>query len=246
MLASKVALVTGASRGIGKAIAHALGKEGAFVAGTATTQAGADQISTTFQQAGIKGNGFVLDVAHDESIETVFKQITEQFAAPLIVVNNAGITRDNLVLRMKANEWDEVIQTNLTAIFKVSRISLKHMLKAQWGRIISISSLVGLAGNPGQANYAAAKAGMIGYSKSLALEVGSRGITVNVVAPGLIETDMANKLNDQQRDNLISQVPSKRLGTAEEVAASVAFLASPLASYINGITLHVNGGMYMA
>lgn len=242
----KVALVTGATRGIGRAIALALGQQGHTVVGTATTAEGAERISAAFAEAGIKGKGVVLNVANAESIDQTIAEINAEFGAPQIVVNNAGITRDNLMLRMKADEWDDVINTNLSAIFRVTKACLKGMTKARWGRIISISSVVGSMGNPGQANYAAAKAGLEGFSRALAAEIASRNITVNAIAPGFIETDMTQALPEAQRELLLKQVPAGRLGQPEDIASAVAFLASDAASYITGTTLHVNGGMYMA
>lgn len=245
-LQDKVALVTGATRGIGRAIALTLGREGATVIGTATTDAGADSITQALAEAGIAGRGVVLDVAELSSIEAVLEQITTDFGAPLIVVNNAGITRDNLMLRMKEDEWQAVINTNLTAIFRVTKASLKGMTKARWGRIINISSVVGSMGNGGQANYAAAKAGLEGFGRALAAEIASRNITVNAIAPGFIETDMTQALPEVQREKLLTQVPAGRLGQPQDIAEAVAFLASERAAYITGTTLHVNGGMYMA
>ncbi|MES2721012.1 MAG: 3-oxoacyl-ACP reductase FabG [Pseudomonadota bacterium] len=245
-LQDKVALVTGATRGIGRAIALTLGREGAVVIGTATTEAGAESITQALSEAGIVGRGVMLDVAELSSIETVLEQIVAEFGAPLIVVNNAGITRDNLMLRMKEDEWQAVINTNLTAIFRVTKASLKGMTKARWGRIINISSVVGSMGNGGQANYAAAKAGLEGFGRALAAEIASRNITVNAIAPGFIETDMTQALPEAQREKLLTQVPAGRLGQPQDIAEAVAFLASERAAYITGTTLHVNGGMYMA
>ncbi len=245
-LQSEIALVTGASRGIGNAIALELGRLGATVIGTATTQAGADAISETFNKSGIKGSGMVLNVTSAEAIQNTVSGIQEKFGPISILVNNAGITRDNLLMRMKDEEWDDIIQTNLTSIYRLSKTCLKGMTKARKGRIINISSVVGVAGNAGQVNYAAAKAGIIGFSKSLAKEIGSRNITVNVVAPGYIETDMTRQLNEEQRQALEQQIPLQRLGSVEDIAKAVAFLASPDAGYITGETLHVNGGMYMS
>jgi 3-oxoacyl-[acyl-carrier protein] reductase len=245
-LHDKVALVTGATRGIGRAIALTLGREGATVIGTATTDAGAASITQVLAEAGIPGRGVVLDVAELSSIEAVLALISEEFGAPLIVVNNAGITRDNLMLRMKEEEWQSVINTNLTAIFRVTKASLKGMTKARWGRIINISSVVGSMGNGGQANYAAAKAGLEGFGRALAAEIASRNITVNAIAPGFIETDMTQALPEAQREKLLTQVPAGRLGQPQDIAEAVAFLASERAAYITGTTLHVNGGMYMA
>lgn len=242
----KVALVTGATRGIGRAIALKLGAMGAVVVGTATSQAGADSITAALAEAGITGAGMVLNVSQPDTIDAVMTEITERFGPALIVVNNAGITRDNLMLRMKEEEWDDVINTNLTSIFRVSKAALRGMTKARWGRIINISSVVGTMGNPGQANYAAAKAGLEGFGRALAAEVASRNITVNAVAPGFIETDMTHALPEAQRERLLTAVPAGRLGQPEDIAAAVAFLASTEASYVTGTTLHVNGGMYMA
>ena len=242
----KVALVTGATRGIGRAIALALGQQGHTIVGTATTAEGAERISAAFAEAGVKGKGVVLNVADAESIDQTIAAINAEFGAPQIVVNNAGITRDNLMLRMKTDEWDDVINTNLSAIFRLTKACLKGMTKARWGRIINISSVVGSMGNPGQANYAAAKAGLEGFSRALAAEIASRNITVNSIAPGFIETDMTQALPEAQRELLLKQVPAGRLGQPEDIASAVAFLASDAASYITGTTLHVNGGMYMA
>ncbi|MDT8310596.1 MAG: 3-oxoacyl-ACP reductase FabG [Methylophaga sp.] len=244
-LQGKTALVTGATRGIGKAIALSLGEQGATVIGTATSENGAATISAFLQTAGINGKGMVLNVTDADAIEVVVSNIESEFAAPDILVNNAGITRDNLLMRMKDEEWDDIINTNLTPIFKLSKRCLRAMTKARWGRIINITSVVGVMGNAGQSNYAAAKAGVIGFSKSLAREVGTRGITVNSVAPGFIDTDMTKDLPEAHKTALLENVPVKRLGEAEEIAAAVSFLASPLAGYITGETLHVNGGMYM-
>lgn len=245
-LENQIALVTGASRGIGQAIALRLAQDGATVIGTATSEKGAEAITSYLKDAGAKGVGMMLDVTAQESIDNVMKKIEAEFGVPTILVNNAGITRDNLLMRMKDEEWDAIIQTNLTSIFRVSRACLRGMMKAKKGRIISIASVVGVSGNAGQANYAAAKAGVIGFSKSLAREVGSRGITANVVAPGFIDTDMTRALPEAQRTALLGQIPLNRLGQAEEIAHAVAFLASSGAGYITGETIHVNGGMYMA
>ena len=242
----QVALVTGASRGIGAAIAQALGKQGAIVIGTATTQNGADQITSALQQAGIQGVGLALDVNDAAQIEAVLKQIAEQFGEIAILVNNAGVTRDTLLMRMKEEDWDAVISTNLKSVYRMSQAVLRPMMKARYGRIINISSVVGHSDNAGQTNYCAAKAGMTGFTKSLAQEVGSRGITVNCVAPGFIDTDMTKELPEEQRARLLQQIPLGRLGAADDIAAAVAFLASSAAGYISGETLHVNGGMYMA
>lgn len=246
MLDDQIALVTGASRGIGRAIALALGAQQATVIGTATTDAGADSISACFADNAIMGRGMSLDVADAESVGACIKQITEEFAAPDILVNNAGIARDTLLMMMKDEQWDDIINTNLSSVFRMSKAVLRPMMKKRNGRIINISSVVGATGNPGQTNYAAAKAGLVGFSKSLAREIGSRNITVNTVAPGFIDTDMTRELADEQRAALTGQIPLGRLGAAEEVAAAVVFLASPAAAYITGETIHVNGGMYMA
>ena len=240
---SKIALVTGATRGIGKAIAEALVANGMTVVGTATSEAGAASIS---EYLGDNGKGIVLDVSNDESVDAVIKQINEEFGAPTVLVNNAGITRDNLMMRMKMDEWDQVINTNLTSVFRVTKACLRGMTKAKFGRIVTISSVVGSMGNAGQANYSAAKAGLEGFSRSLAAEIGSRGITVNCVAPGFIATDMTKDLPEEHKANLVSKVPAARLGEPSEIAAAVAFLTSDVAGYITGETLHVNGGMYMA
>jgi len=244
-LNDQIAWVTGASRGIGKAIALQLGENGATVIGTATSQAGADAISQYLEENSIKGQGMVLDVTSQEQIKDVLAAITAEYTHPTILINNAGITRDNLLMRMKEEEWDDIINTNLSSVFRVSKACLRGMMKARQGRIISIASVVGVSGNPGQTNYSAAKAGMIGFSKSLAREIGSRGITVNVVAPGFIDTDMTRGLPDDQKAALLGQIPLARLGAVEEIAAAVVFLASPRAGYITGETIHVNGGMYM-
>jgi 3-oxoacyl-[acyl-carrier protein] reductase len=245
ILENKITLITGASRGIGQAIAHKLGQHGAIVIGTATTENGADTISQYLKKAGIKGTGITLNVNDSEQVNATMQIIRDKFGEIEILVNNAGITRDNLLVRMKDEEWDEIIATNLTSVFRLSRIVLRAMMKARYGRIINISSVVGSMGNTGQANYAAAKAGLFGLSKSLAREVGSRNITVNCVAPGFIDTDMTRSLTDEHQQSLIRHVPLGRLGHPEEVASAVAFLASSAASYITGATLHVNGGMYM-
>jgi len=244
-LAGEIALVTGASRGIGQAVALELARQGAVVIGTATTEAGASAITQRFADAGLQGRGVVLNVAHQESIDAVLKDVEAMEGSPSILINNAGITRDNLLMRMKAEEWDDIMNTNLASVFRLSKAVIRGMMKARKGRIISIASVVGVMGNPGQSNYAAAKAGIIGFSKSLAREVGSRGITVNVVAPGFITTDMTSGLAEEQQAKLIEQVALGRLGAPADIAHAVAFLASPGASYITGETLHVNGGMYM-
>lgn len=244
-LTGKIVLVTGASRGIGREIAITLGKKGAIIAGTATTQAGAELITEEFQAAQITGAGFALDVCDENAIQNTLNQINNDLGAITILVNNAGITRDNILLRMKGDQWDSVIDTNLTAVYRLSKICLKSMLKNRWGRIISITSVVGITGNPGQSNYAAAKAGMIGLSKSLAQEVASYGVTVNTVAPGFIDTDMTRGLTDKQQEMISARIPMKRVGQPADIAAAVVFLASEEASYITGQTLHVNGGMCM-
>lgn len=242
----RVALVTGASRGIGRAVAAALGRQGAVVIGTATTQAGADTISERLKDDGLSGHGRVLDVTAAASVEALFTGLGRSAGAPTILVNNAGITRDNLLIRMKPEEWDQVLAANLSALYRVCKAALRSMMKARSGRIINITSVVGLTGNPGQTNYAAAKAGMIGFSKSLAREVASRHITVNTVAPGFIQTDMTAALSDAQRAALEAQVPCARLGTVEDVAAAVVYLASDAAAYVTGETLNVNGGLMMS
>lgn len=245
-LTGNVALVTGASRGIGQAIARALGKEGAKVVGTATTDSGAQAIQQYLGDEGVEGLGIALNVNDEDSIKAALTKIKETLGNPTILVNNAGITRDNLLMRMKNEEWDDVISTNLTSLFRLSKACLRGMMKARGGRIINISSVVGASGNPGQANYSAAKAGIGGFTRSLAREVGSRGITVNAVAPGFIDTDMTRTLPDEQRQALVSQIPLERLGDVEDIAATVVFLASPAAGYITGETIHVNGGMFMS
>lgn len=245
MLTDQIALVTGASRGIGKAIALALGAEHATVIGTATSASGADNISSSFADNGVKGTGMVLDVADSESVNDCLNRVTADFGAPDILVNNAGITRDNLLMKMNDEQWNDIINTNLTSVFRMSKAVMRPMMKKRHGRIINISSVVGSTGNAGQTNYAAAKAGLVGFSKSLAREIGSRNITVNTIAPGFIDTDMTRQLADEQREALASQIPLGRLGGAEEVAAAVVFLASASAAYITGETIHVNGGMYM-
>jgi 3-oxoacyl-[acyl-carrier protein] reductase len=244
-LENEVALVTGASRGIGLAIALELGSHGATVIGTATTADGAAKIGEQLKAAGIKGQGVVLNVTDQASIESVLAEIQNAFGVPSILVNNAGITRDNLLMRMKDDEWDAIMDTNLKSVYRMSKAVLRGMTKARKGRIISISSIVGASGNAGQCNYAAAKAAVVGFTKSLAREVGSRNVTVNAVAPGFIDTDMTRALPDNVREGLLAQIPLGRLGKAEEIAQAVAFLASPRAAYITGTTLHVNGGMFM-
>jgi 3-oxoacyl-[acyl-carrier protein] reductase len=246
MLEGEIALVTGASRGIGRAIALALGAQGATVVGTATTDEGAARIGAALAEAAVRGNGLVMNVTDQASVDAALAVMTETFGAPGVLVNNAGITRDNLLMRMKDAEWDQIIDTNLTSVYRLSKACLRAMTKARSGRIVNITSVVAMSGNIGQANYAAAKAGMIGFTKSLAREVGSRGVTVNCVAPGFIDTDMTRALNEQQRQALLGTIPLGRLGQPEEIAAVVAFLSSPAAAYITGETIQVNGGMYMA
>lgn len=245
MLQNQIALITGTSRGIGKAIALKLGKDGATVIGTATTDEGVKSISNYLNEAGIKGKGIILNVNDTDQIRNLFTEIREEFGEVTILVNNAGITRDDLLVRMKDEKWDEVIGTNLKAIFRLSREVLRSMMMARSGRIINIASIVGSTGNAGQSNYAAAKAGVLGLSKSLAREVGSRNITINCVAPGFVDTDMTRALSEKQQQDLLQHIPLKRLGEPEDIASAVAFLASPSAGYITGATLHVNGGMYM-
>ena len=245
-MTAKVALVTGASRGIGKAIAEQLGAAGCVVVGTATTDSGAAKISEYLSAAGITGEGMCLNVTDSESVDSVLKAISDKFGAPTILVNNAGITKDNILMRMKDEEWSDVIDTNLSSIYRLSKACVRGMTKARWGRIISISSVVGSMGNVGQSNYAATKAGMEGFSRALAKELGSRNITVNCVAPGFIDTDMTAELAEDHKQLMLSQVPLARLGQPGEIAAVVAFLASDAAAYITGDTIHVNGGMYMA
>ncbi len=244
-LTGKIALVTGASRGIGKAIALALAKKQAYVLGTATTRQGAEAISEMLVQNQLSGEGIVLDVTSKESVENLMSQLSDQNKLPEILVNNAGITCDNLLLRMEDEEWYKVIETNLNAVFRLSKACIKPMFRARWGRIISIGSVVGASGNAGQTNYTAAKAAIVGFTKSLAQEMGSRGITANVVAPGFIDTDMTNALPDLVKEEMLKRIPMKRLGKVEDIAEVVAFLASDSANYITGETIHVNGGMYM-
>ena len=245
LVAGKVALVTGASRGIGQAIALRLGREGAVVMGTATTAEGAEKISAAFKEANIQGAGYALNVGNSEAVQTLIAQAQNDLGPVAILVNNAGIHRDNLLLRMKEEQWNEVIDINLSAIFRVTKICLKSMVKQRSGRIINITSVVGVMGNPGQVNYCAAKAGVIGFTKSLALEMAAYGITVNAVAPGFIETDMTGNLTAEQREWISGKIPMKRSGTVEDIANTVVFLASDQAAYITGQTLHVNGGMCM-
>jgi 3-oxoacyl-[acyl-carrier protein] reductase len=245
MTTAKVALVTGASRGIGRAIALELARAGLLVVGTSTSKAGADGITAALKASGAQGGGMVLDVTDPGQIQARIDEVNEVYGPPLVLVNNAGITRDDLLLRMKEEDWAAIIETNLTSVYRLCKACLRGMLKARWGRIVNIGSVVGATGNPGQANYAAAKAGIVGFSKALAREVASRGITVNTVAPGFIATDMTAKLPEEQRQALLATIPLGRLGEAEEVAHAVAFLCSDKAAYITGETLHVNGGMYM-
>ncbi|MFB0989735.1 MAG: 3-oxoacyl-ACP reductase FabG [Porticoccaceae bacterium] len=243
---SKVALVTGASRGIGAAIAESLGLAGYTVIGTATSQAGADDICARFESSKINGSGMVLNVTEPDSINSLLSSIIEKFGAPTILINNAGITKDNLLLRMKEEEWLDVINTNLTSVFRLSKACVRAMTKARWGRIVTISSVVGSMGNGGQSNYSATKAGVEGFSRALAKELGSRSITVNAVAPGFIETDMTKELPDENKAAMLDQIPLARLGAPSEIAAVVKFLVSDAAGYITGETIHVNGGMYMS
>lgn len=245
LLNDEVVLVTGATRGIGKAIALAIGKEGAYVVGTATSSKGAESIDNYMKENNINGYGAVLNVTDQASVDELLTGINETKGSLTVLVNNAGITRDNLLMRMKDEEWDAIMDTNLKSVFRLSKAVLRPMTKARKGRIISISSVVGVAGNPGQTNYAAAKAGVMGFTRALAREVGARNITVNAVAPGFIDTDMTRSLTDEQREAIIKQVPAGRLGSPEDIANAVVFLASDRASYITGATLHVNGGMYM-
>ena len=246
MLQNKVALVTGASRGIGRAIALELARQGAIVLGTATSEAGAQSIGEALSQAGARGAGRVLDVRDPARCDALVASAQKEFGDILVLVNNAGIVRDNLALRMKDAEWDEVIETNMRPAFRLARAVMRGMMKARWGRIINITSVVGASGNAGQANYAAAKAGVAGMTRSLARELGSRNITVNCVAPGFIDTDMTRALSEEQRNALVGQIPLGRLGKPEDIAAAVAFLASPAGDYVTGTVLHVNGGMFMA
>ena len=245
-LKGEIALVTGASRGIGRSIALTMGQQGALIVGTSTSDIGAQKISATLDEAGIEGGGAVLDVTHRESVEKVVKQLEKDFGPVSILVNNAGITRDNILLRMKEEEWDEILDTNLSSVFRVTKACLRGMTRARRGRVINVTSIVGATGNSGQTNYAAAKAGVVGFTKSLASEVASRGITVNAIAPGFIETDMTASLEQTHRDALANSIPLGRLGVGEDVAATAVFLASPEASYITGQVIHVNGGLYMS
>ena len=245
-LHGQIALVTGASRGIGRSIALRMGQQGASVVGTSTSELGARGVTTALSDADIKGRGAVLDVTHGESVLNVVRQIEEEFGPISILVNNAGITRDNLLLRMKDEEWDDILETNLSSVFRVTKACLRGMVRARRGRVITVTSMVGATGNPGQTNYAAAKAGLVGFTKSLASEVASRGITVNGIAPGFIETDMTSSLEKSRRDALVTAIPLGRLGVGEDVAAAAVFLASREASYITGQVIHVNGGLYMS
>lgn len=245
MLNGQIALVTGATRGIGKAIALELGRLGATVVGTATSEDGAAKISAYLAENGVKGKGLVLEVRDQAQVDAVISGVEKEFGVPGVLVNNAGITRDNLAMRMKDDEWDAVIDTNLKAVFRLSKAVMRGMMKARQGRIINITSVVGHSGNPGQANYCAAKAGVAGMTRSLARELGSRNITVNCVAPGFIETDMTHALDEKQKESMLASIPLGRGGKPEDVAAAVAFLASPGAAYISGTTIHVNGGMFM-
>ena len=245
MLENKVTLVTGASRGIGRAIAVELGKSGATVIGTATSETGADNITEYLKQAGVKGKGMVLDVKSEDSINECLANIVEEHGAIEILVNNAGITRDNLLMRMKLDQWEEVYATNLRSVFLLSKACLRAMMKSKFGRIINISSVVGSTGNPGQTNYVSTKAGIVGFSKSLAREVANRGITVNCVAPGFIETDMTDELTDDQKAHILASIPMGKMGNVEDIARAVGYLASDDAAYVTGQTLHVNGGMHM-
>ena len=242
---ARTALVTGASRGIGRGIALLLGELGYTVMGTATSQTGADGISKALEEAGVRGKGYVLDQSQQESVEALFAQMADEFGNPNILVNNAGLTRDNLFLRMKEDEWSNVLNTNLSGIYRLVKAAIKPMVKARWGRIINLTSVVGFTGNPGQTNYSAAKAGLVAFSKSLALEIASRGITVNCIAPGFIDTDMTRAINDDHKETLLKNIPMQRMGTVNDIAQGVAFLASDAASYITGETIHINGGLFM-
>lgn len=244
-MTDKVVLITGASRGIGAAILQEMATTGATVIGTATSQGGADNITASIEAAGAKGKGMVLNVSESDSVDVCLKQIDAEFGGISVLVNNAGITRDNLLMRMKADEWDDVINTNLTSVYRLCKAVMRPMMKQKFGRIINIASVVGVSGNPGQANYSAAKAGIIGFSKSLAREIASRGITVNTIAPGFIRTDMTDALPDDQKAALSANIPAGKLGEAADIAHAVKFLASAEAGYITGETLHINGGMYM-
>jgi 3-oxoacyl-[acyl-carrier protein] reductase len=242
----QVALVTGASRGIGKAILHALAADGYSVVGTATTDKGAQNIQDELSKNNYQGHALVLDVTQEDSIKSCLANIKDKFSAPTILVNNAGITKDNLLMRMKDDEWNDVINTNLSSMYRISKACLRDMMKAKTGRIVNISSVVGSSGNAGQTNYSAAKAGILGFTKSLAQEVGSRGITVNAIAPGFIETDMTDELNEDQQNALMSKIPLGRMGSVKDIAEAVKFLVSENAGYITGETMHINGGLYMS
>ncbi|HJL66651.1 MAG: 3-oxoacyl-ACP reductase FabG [Arenicellales bacterium] len=244
-LENQICLVTGATRGIGRAITLELGRLGGTVFGTATSESGAELISNTLLENQIEGQGMVLNVTDPDSLAAVIEQMKESFGMPLVVVNNAGITRDNLLIRMKDEDWDALMETNLKSVYRVSKACLRSMTKARFGRIINVTSVVGVSGNPGQTNYSAAKAGVIGFTKSLAQEVAGRNITVNTVAPGFIDTDMTRSLGDDQREALLQRIPAGRLGQPEDIASAVGYLATPEAGYITGATLHINGGMYM-
>jgi 3-oxoacyl-[acyl-carrier protein] reductase len=245
-LKDQIALVTGASRGIGRSIALSMGEQGASIVGTSTTELGAQGVTVALSDAGIEGRGAVLDVTHGESVLNVVKQVEENFGPISILVNNAGITRDNLLLRMKDQEWDDILETNLSSVFRVTKACLRGMIRARRGRVINVTSIVGATGNPGQTNYAAAKAGLVGFTKSLAAEVASRGITVNGIAPGFIETDMTLSLEQSRQDSIVAAIPVGRLGIGDDVAAAAVFLASHEASYITGQIIHVNGGLHMS
>ena len=241
----KIALVTGATRGIGKAIAIKLAEQGFVVVGTATSQAGADSVTQYLHAMHAKGTGHVLDVCSDDSVQQLYQYISDNFGTVDVLVNNAAITQDNLLLRMKAEQWDSVIDTNLNSVFRLTKACIRNMLKKNWGRVVTITSVVGVSGNPGQANYCAAKAGVIGFTKSLAQEMSAKGITFNTVAPGFIQTDMTDALTDQQKEAVLSQIPMKQMGAPVDIANTVAFLVSDQANYITGQTIHVNGGMFM-
>ncbi|MGI9227439.1 MAG: 3-oxoacyl-ACP reductase FabG [Gammaproteobacteria bacterium] len=245
-MSDQIALITGASRGIGKAILHQLGRQGIKVIGTATTPEGAEKIHAGLRQASMTGMGLVLDVTQDDSIKALVEEVKSNYSPPSILVNNAGITKDNLLMRMKEDEWQDVINTNLSSIYRISKSCLRDMMKARYGRIINITSVVALSGNAGQANYSAAKAGMIGFTKSLAQEVATRGITVNAIAPGFIDTDMTGELSEDQQSALLSQIPMGRMGSPQDIANAVSFLISEGAAYITGETININGGLYMA
>lgn len=245
LLKDKVVLVTGASRGIGQGIALMLGREGATVIGTSTSEKGAESISQRLSESAIAGRGAVLDVTDAASVDALLQDVKKEYGAVNVLINNAAVTEDNLLMRMKEEEWIKVIETNLNSIYRISKACIRDMLKAKWGRIINIGSVVGTTGNPGQANYCAAKAGVIGFSKALALEVGSRNITVNTVSPGFVQTDMTDKLTDEQREAIFARIPMQRMGTVDDIAAAVLFLASDMGAYMTGQTLHVNGGMSM-